>query len=182
MNRRLFIGGCLGLCTGAVVLPAALRWLDVQGEIIEMELNSGTVTLQLFSDVATNHVARIKTLVQSSFYEGIPFSRVIEGFMAQTGDPVRNTEFDHKSLPKLAAEFNNLPFERGTLGMARSRNPHSACHQFFITSTRTHFLDQNYTAFGKVIKGMELIDQLRRGDAGIGTVVNPDVIKRMRLI
>ncbi|CAM3664319.1 peptidylprolyl isomerase [Xenorhabdus thuongxuanensis] len=182
MNRRLFIGGCLGLCAGAAVLPTALSWLSIQGDIIEMELDSGTVTIQLFSDLAPNHVDRIKTLVQSKFYDGMPFSRVIDGFMAQTGDPVKSTRFDHITLPKLAAEFNHLPFERGTIGMARSRNPHSACHQFFITSTRANFLDNNYTAFGKVTRGMDLIEQLRRGDAEIGTVVNPDVIKRMRLV
>lgn len=182
MNRRLFIGGCLGLCASAVAAPAALRWLNVQGDTIEMELDRGTATIQLFSDLAPNHVARIKMLVQSKFYDGVPFSRVIDGFMAQTGDPVKNTRLDSLTLPKLAAEFNHMPFERGTVGMARSRNPHSACHQFFITSARTHFLDQNYTAFGKVTAGMDLIEQLSRGDAEMGTVVNPDVIKRMRLV
>ncbi|EPV8391044.1 MULTISPECIES: peptidylprolyl isomerase [Enterobacteriaceae] len=182
MNRRLFIGGCLGLCAGAVALPAALKWLGSADDTIEMELDSGIVTIKLFSDIAPNHVARIKTLVQSKFYDGMPFSRVIDGFMAQTGEPLQNTRFDPRVMPKLAAEINHLPFERGTIGMARSRNPHSACHQFFITSTRARYLDQNYTVVGQVTKGMEWVDKLRRGDAELGTVVNPDVIKRMRLV
>lgn len=182
MNRRLFISSCLGLCAGAVVLPVALKWLSSEDDTIEMELNSGIVIIQLFSDIAPNHVARIKTLIQSKFYDGMPFTRVIDGFMAQTGEPLINTQFDPCIMPKLAAEINHLPFERGTIGMARSRNPHSACHQFFITSNRACYLDRNYTVVGKVTKGMERVDQLRRGNAELGTVVNPDVIKSMRLV
>lgn len=102
--------------------------------------------------------------------------------MAQTGDPIKATGLDYMRLPALTAEFNRLPFERGTVGMARSRHPHSASHQFFITSARAGYLDQNYTAFGQVTHGIELIDQLRQGEAQIGTVVNPDVIKSMRLV
>lgn len=182
MNRRLFIGGCLGLCTSAVTLPSALKWSFDQGNLIEMKLRSGTVTIDLFPDLAPNHVERIKLLVHSKFYDDMPFSRVIEGFMAQTGIPRKNIGLDYMKLPKLNAEFNDLPFERGTIGMARSINPHSACHQFFITSVRSFFLDRNYTVVGKVKSGMELIDQLRRGNSDIGTVVNPDVIKNMRLV
>lgn len=185
MNRRLFIGGSLGLCAGAVMLPAAfpaaLKGVREQGNVIEMQLASGTVSIRLFPDLAPVHVERIKALVQARFYDGMPFNRVIEGFMAQTGDPVKETGLDYMRLPTLTAEFNSLPFERGTLGMARSRHPHSASHQFFITSVRAGFLDHNYTAFGKVTHGMELIDQLRAGSSEIGTVLNPDVIKSMRL-
>ncbi|MBU9852697.1 peptidylprolyl isomerase [Rahnella aceris] len=182
MNRRLFIGGSLGLCAAVAMLPAAFKGVMAQRDIIEMQLESGTVSIRLFPDLAPGHVERIKSLVQAKFYDGMPFNRVIEGFMAQTGDPIKDTGLDYTKLPTLAAEFNRLPFERGTVGMARSRHPHSARHQFFITSARAGFLDQNYTAFGKVTSGIELIDQLRRGAADIGTVINPDVIKSMRLV
>lgn len=181
MNRRLFIGGSLGLCAGAVILPAALKGVMAQRDVIEMQLANGTVSIRLFPDLAPGHVERIKSLVEARFYDGMPFSRVIEGFMAQTGDPIKDPGLDYRRLPALAAEFNRMPFERGTLGMARSRYPHSASHQFFITSARSGFLDQNYTAFGKVTSGIELIDQLRRGASDTGTVANPDVIKSMRL-
>ncbi|ANS43782.1 peptidylprolyl isomerase [Serratia inhibens] len=181
MNRRLFIGGSLGLCAGAAMLPAVFKGLMSQGDLLEMELASGTVTISLFPDLAPGHVERIKSLVQVKFYDGMPFSRVIGGFMAQTGDPIKETRLDYRRLPALAAEFNSLPFERGTLGMARSRHPHSASHQFFITSARAGYLDQNYTAFGKVTRGIELIDQLRQGAPDTGSVVNPDVIKSIRL-
>ncbi|MGC6387466.1 peptidylprolyl isomerase [Ewingella sp. S1.OA.A_B6] len=181
MNRRLFIGGSLGLYAGTVMLPAALKGLMNQSDLIEMELESGSVTIRLFPDLAPGHVERIKSLVQAKFYDGMPFSRVIEGFMAQTGDPVKETGLDYRRLPTLAAEFNSLPFERGTVGMARSRHPHSASHQFFIISARAGYLDQNYTAFGKVTHGIDLIDQLRQRAPETGSVVNPDVIKSMRL-
>lgn len=182
MNRRLFISGCLGMCAGAVILPSVIKFLYSKGNIIEMELSSGIVMIQLFPDLAPNHVSRIKTLINLNFYDGMPFARVINGFMAQTGEPIKKPLFDHKRLPKLATEITHLPFERGTLGMARTRNLHSACHQFFITTDRARFLDRNYTVFGKVIKGMEFIDQIRCGDAELGTVVNPDMIKKMRLV
>ncbi|WP_147194759.1 peptidylprolyl isomerase [Pantoea sp. CCBC3-3-1] len=181
MNRRKFIGGGLGLCAGALILPGIFNRTNDQQDLIEMKLSSGTVIISLFPELAPNHVERIKALVQAKFYDGMPFARVIEGFMAQTGNPVKEVGLDYLRLPKLAAELNSLPFERGTLGMARSRHLHSASHQFFITSARSRFMDQRYTAFGKVTRGMELIDQLRRGNAEIGTVVNPDIIKSMRL-
>ena len=181
MNRRKFIGGSLGLCAGALILPGIVNRANYQNDTLEMKLNGGTVTISLFPELAPNHVERIKALVQAKFYDGMPFARVIEGFMAQTGTPLKEVGMDYLRLPKLAAEFNSLPFERGTLGMARSRHPHSASHQFFITSARSRFMDQNYTAFGKVTRGMELIDQLRCGCSEIGTVVNPDIITSMRL-
>lgn len=181
MNRRLFIGGSLGLCAGALMLPGGVYGAANPSNLIEMKLNSGTVTIRLFPDLAPEHVKRFTSLVQAGFYDGMPFNRVIEGFMAQTGDPLRRTRLDYGRLPRLAAEFNHMPFERGTLGMARSAHPHSASHQFFITSHRARFLDQKYTAFGKVTSGMELIDRLRAGCPEIGLVSHPDVIKTMRM-
>lgn len=181
MNRRLFIGGSLGICAAAVMVPGALKGLMNQGNYLKMELESGSVAIRLFPDLAPGHVERIKSLVQAKFYDGMPFSRVIEGFMAQTGDPIKDTGLNHMRLPALAAEFNSLPFERGTVGMARSRHPDSASHQFFITCAQARYLDQNFTAFGKVIRGIEFIDQLRLGESETGKVLEPDVIKSIRL-
>ncbi|AJX32886.1 peptidylprolyl isomerase [Burkholderia oklahomensis] len=180
MNRRSFIGGSLGLCAGAA-LPVALDWSEYAGDYLEMALSSGIVTIKLNPDVAPNHVNRIKSLVRAKFYDAMPFARVVDGFMAQTGDPRKGTDVDLASLPKLNAEFSHLPFERGTVGMARSRNPNSACHQFFVTLADAAFLDGRYTAFGKVTSGMELIDQLRLGVPDTGKVANPDLIGSVRL-
>ena len=180
MNRRSFIGGSLGLCAAAA-LPLAHNWSESVDDHIEMALGTGLVTIKLYSDIAPNHVNRIRSLVRAKFYDGVPFNRVVDGFMAQTGDPREEAGVDFVSLPKLTAEFNSLPFERGTVGMARSCNPNSACHQFFITFAEATFLDQRYTAFGKVTNGMDLIDQLRRGAPDTGAVVNPDVIRSIRL-
>ncbi|KVV48730.1 peptidylprolyl isomerase [Burkholderia ubonensis] len=180
MNRRSFIGGTLGLYAGAA-LPMSYDWAEKADDRIEMTLATGLVTIKLYPDLAPNHVNRIRSLVRAKFYDGVPFHRVVDGFMAQTGDPRKKSDVDFVSLPKLAAEFNSLAFERGTVGMARSRNPHSACHQFFITFSEAAFLDRRYTAVGKVTSGMELIDTLRRGAPDTGTVVNPDVIRSIRM-
>lgn len=180
MNRRSFIGGALGLCA-STAFPGALDWSEHEGDHLEMVLGSGIVTIKLVPDVAPNHVNRIKSLVRAKFYDGMPFSRVVDGFMAQTGDPCKSSCALLASLPKLNSEFNHLPFERGTLGMARSQNPNSACHQFFITFADAVFLDGKYTAFGKVTSGMGLIDQLRRGGPDTGQVENPDLIRSIRI-
>lgn len=181
MNRRMFIGGGLGLCAGAIILPALSQKVMQESDLLEMELESGIVSIRLFSDLAPAHVGRIRALVQARFYDGMPFARVIKDFMAQTGDPLNMTRINPRQLPPLAAEFSSLPFERGTVGMARSRHPHSATHQFFITTSRARYLDQNYTVFGKVTGGMDLIDQLHGGSHETGRVLDPQTIKRLRL-
>lgn len=177
----MFIGGGLGLCVGAMMLPAISQKVTQESDLLEMELESGIVSIRLFSDLAPNHVGRIKALVQAGFYDGMPFARVIKDFMAQTGEPLKMTRMDPRQFPPLAAEFSMLPFERGTVGMARSRHPHSATHQFFITTSRASYLDQNYTVFGKVTGGMDLIDQLHGGSQETGKVLNPETIKSLRL-
>lgn len=182
MNRRTFIGGGLSLCAGALMLPNIFKEIINESDLLEMELESGIVSIHLFSDLAPRHVERIKTLVQARFYDGMPFARVMKDFMAQTGDPKSTTRIDFQKLPALSAEFSNLPFERGTVGMARSRHPHSATHQFFITTGRARYLDQNYTVLGKVIAGMERIEQLQSGSHETGAVLNPEVIKSLRLV
>ncbi len=152
-----------------------------------LKLKDGEVEIQLFEDVAPNHVQRIKTLINNKAYDGVVFHRVIEGFMAQTGDVKfgnsNNSNFDLErvgtggsDLPDLKAEFSNVPHDRGILSMARSSDPNSANSQFFICFEPSPHLDRNYSVFGKVIKGMEFVDNIKRGDNPNGSVIEPDKI------
>ena len=153
-----------------------------------LKLKDGEVKIELFQDVAPGHVKRIKELANSGKYNGVVFHRVIDGFMAQTGDvqfgnsdikefDLRRAGMGGSDLPDLKAEFNNLPHERGTLSMARSQNPDSANSQFFICFQPAPFLDRQYTVFGKVISGMEFVDKIKRGDSNNnGAVTDPDKI------
>jgi cyclophilin family peptidyl-prolyl cis-trans isomerase len=156
--------------------------------IMILKLKDGDIKIELFEDVAPNHVNRIKQLAKDGKYDGVVFHRVIDGFMAQTGDVQygnsSNDQFDLKragmggsDLPDLKEEFSDLPHERGTLSMARSQDPNSANSQFFICFKESSFLDRQYTVFGKVIEGMELVDKIKRGDQNNnGSVSNPDKI------
>ena len=152
-----------------------------------LKLKDGDVKIELFSDVAPKHVERIKTLANQGKYDNVVFHRVIDGFMAQTGDVKfgnsSTKDFDlnragtgGSDLPDLKQEFNNLPHERGTVSMARSSPPDSANSQFFICFAEAAYLDRQYTVFGKVIEGMEFVDQIKRGDGQSGSVENPDKI------
>ncbi len=141
-----------------------------------MDLKYGRVVIELRTDLAPKHVTRIKKLVREGFYDGIVFHRVIEGFMAQSGDPT-GTGTGGSSYPDLKAEFTSAPYVRGTLGMARSSSPNSANSQFFITFRSTAFLDGKYTVWGKVIKGMEFVDMIARGEPP----ANPDKIIKMQV-
>ena len=152
-----------------------------------LKLKNGDVLIELFDEIAPKHVERFKMLAKEKKYEGVVFHRVIEGFMAQTGDVQfgnSNSEsYDLKRVgtggskyPDLKAEFSELPHERGTLSMARSADPNSANSQFFICLEASPHLDRQYTAFGKVIKGMEFIDKIKKGDGPNGNVFNPDKI------
>lgn len=123
----------------------------------------GRVTIKLFPDVAPEHVERIKTLTRQGFYNGIIFHRVIEGFMAQTGDPTGTGQGDSE-LPDLKAEFNKTPHLRGTVSMARTNDPDSANSQFFICFQPRFSLDNKYTVFGRVVSGMEYVDAIARGE------------------
>ena len=147
----------------------------------------GDVKIELFADVAPNHVKRIKTLAEQKKYDGVVFHRVIEGFMAQTGDVQfgnsNNEKFDlgragtgGSDLPDLKAEFSDAPHERGTLSMARSSDPNSGNSQFFICFDSAPHLDRQYTVFGKVVEGMEHIDKIKRGKQSSGQVEDPDKI------
>ena len=152
-----------------------------------LKLKDGDVEIKLFDDVAPNHVKRIQELANKGLYDNVVFHRVIDGFMAQTGDVKfgnsSSKNFDlskagvgGSDLPDLKAEFNNLPHTKGTLSMARSSDPDSANSQFFICFEDAPHLDRNYTVFGKVIKGIEFVMNIKRGDGPNGSVSNPDRI------
>ncbi|MFJ5488165.1 peptidylprolyl isomerase [Hansschlegelia beijingensis] len=147
---------------------------------IVMETTKGTVTIRLRPDLAPNHVARIEQLVRDKFYDGVPFHRVIAGFMAQTGDPTGTGEGGSK-YPDLKAEFSKESFKRGTVGMARTADPDTANSQFFICFGPASWLDGQYTIIGEVTSGMDVVDKLKKGAAGSGTVQNPDKVKSIRL-
>jgi peptidylprolyl isomerase len=147
---------------------------------ILMELKDGTVVIELLADVAPKHTARMKELARAGAYDNVVFHRVIEGFMAQTGDVehgdftdgfnIRRAGTGGSELPDLPAEFSKLPHDRGTLGAARSSNPNSANSQFFINFKDNHFLNGQYTVYGRVISGMEFVDKIVRGEPPM----NPD--------
>tara|TARA_A100001011_G_C14240295_1_gene812954 strand:+ start:127 stop:612 length:486 start_codon:yes stop_codon:yes gene_type:complete len=153
-----------------------------------LKLKDGDVKIKLYEDVAPNHVKRIKELADTGKYNNVVFHRVIDGFMAQTGDVkfgnMENKDFNlgragmgGSDLPDLKEEFSSLPHERGTLSMARSSDPNSANSQFFICFKAAPFLDRQYTVFGKVIEGMEFVDMIKKGDENNnGSVTEPDKI------
>ncbi|MEW6256373.1 MAG: peptidylprolyl isomerase [Pseudomonadota bacterium] len=144
-------------------------------EVIVLETTKGEVVIGLRPDLAPGHVARIKELVAEGFYDGVPFHRVIEGFMAQTGDPTGTGMGG--SGKKLKAEFNRQPHKRGTVSMARAASPDSGDSQFFICFSDARFLDGQYTVWGEVISGMENVDQIKRGEP----VKDPDTIVKATL-
>jgi cyclophilin family peptidyl-prolyl cis-trans isomerase len=150
--------------------------LDPENTLL-IKLDDGTVTIELLPDVAPQHVARIKELAREGFYDGVVFHRVIDGFMAQTGDPT-GTGRGGSSKPDLPAEFSNTPFERGTIGMARTQNPNSANSQFFITFAPTPHLNGQYTVWGRVVDGMEHVDAITRGEPPR----NPDRMLEVRVL
>ena len=152
-----------------------------------LKLKDGDVKIEMFPDVAPNHVKRITELANSGKYDNVVFHRVIDGFMAQTGDvKFGNSEskdfnlakagMGGSDLPDLKQEFNDVPHERGTVSMARSSDPDSGNSQFFICFDQASFLDRQYTVFGKVIEGMEFIDMIKKGDGQNGSVSDPDKI------
>ena len=152
-----------------------------------LKLKDGDVKIELFPDVAPKHVERIKTLANEGKYNNVVFHRVIDGFMAQTGDvqfgnsssdtfDLRRAGTGSSNLPDLKQEFSDIPHEKGTLSMARSSDPNSGNSQFFICLESAPHLDRNYTVFGKVIEGMEYVDKIKKGDSSTGSVVEPDKI------
>jgi peptidylprolyl isomerase len=177
----------LSMVTGLFMLAAistahaAAPASDPENTLL-LQLKDGTVTIQLRPDLAPNHVARIKELTRKGFYNGIVFHRVIDGFMAQTGDPT-GTGAGGSDLPDLKAEFNSAKHITGTLSMARAGSPDSANSQFFICFKPSPFLDGQYTVFGQVTSGMEFVNNIKKGDSGNnGAVSNPDKIISLKVL
>tara|TARA_B100001029_G_C14725673_1_gene267530 strand:- start:24 stop:539 length:516 start_codon:yes stop_codon:yes gene_type:complete len=162
--------------------------INAKENIMIMKLKDGDVKIEMFTDVAPNHVKRITELANSGKYNNVVFHRVIDGFMAQTGDvkfgnsdskdfDLRRAGMGGSDLPDLKQEFNDVPHERGSVSMARSSDPDSANSQFFICFEPASFLDRQYTVFGKVVEGMEFVDMIKKGDSNNnGSVSDPDKI------
>ena len=145
-----------------------------------IDLKDGRVVIEMLPKVAPQHVERIKTLARQGFYDGVVFHRVIDGFMAQTGDPT-GTGMGGSKLPDLRAEFSDEPHIRGALSMARSSDPNSGNSQFFIVLKDSRFLDGQYTVWGRVIKGMEFVDKIKKGTGANGKVNDPDRMLKVRV-
>tara|TARA_B100001123_G_C15178889_1_gene974504 strand:+ start:128 stop:682 length:555 start_codon:yes stop_codon:yes gene_type:complete len=165
---------------------------NAEENIMILKLKNGNVKIELFNEVAPKHVERVKNLIKEKKYDGVVFHRVIEGFMAQTGDVqfgnTNSPNFDLRragtggsEYPDLKAEFSNIPHVRGTLSMARSSSPNSANSQFFICFNDAPHLDRQYTVFGKVIEGMEFVDLIKKGEGSNGEVSKPDQIVSITL-
>ena len=154
-------------------LPAGV---DPQHALI-LETTPGTIVIKLHTDIAPGHAERMKLLAREQYYDDVPFHRVIDGFMAQTGDGEHGNGTGGSSYPDLKAEFSDKPFVRGTVGMARSRNPNSANSQFFIMFDNGDFLNGQYTVIGEVVSGMDVVDKLKRGEPPS----NPDRIVKMQV-
>ena len=186
MRRRTMIATALiGIAMSDVSTnPAEAQvppGLDPQNTLV-MQLKDGPVYIKLRPDLAPKAVERVKTLTREGFYDGTPFHRVIEGFMAQGGDPT-GTGTGGSKLPNLQAEFtNNAHFLRGTVGAARASDPNSANSQFYIMFAPAPHLDGQYTIWGQVVSGMDLVDKIKRGSGGGGTVSNPDKIISMKVL
>ncbi|MEE8187846.1 MAG: peptidylprolyl isomerase [Kiloniellales bacterium] len=182
--RKILKSLLTGIVIAGVVVTSgtenAEAGADPENHLV-LELKTGSVIIELLPEVAPNHVARIKELTRQGYYDGLVFHRVMEDFMAQTGDPTGTGSGG--SGQKIEAEFSSEPYLRGTLGMARSSHPDSADSQFFITLAPARFLDNNYTVWGRVIEGMEHVDQIKKAPASrsSGQVDDPDKMIRLRV-
>ena len=151
-------------------------------KFITIETSKGKVLIETLPKIAPNHVKRIKELVKQKFYDGIIFHRVIEGFMAQTGDGENRNGTGGSTKPDLKNEFGDTPHLRGTVSMARTADPDSANSQFFICFAEAPHLDGQYTVFGQVVEGMEFVDKIKRGEPGSGSVDEPDEMITVRVV
>ena len=188
MQRRTLLTTTIATATGAMMSDATTNEAEAQANAentLYLDLKDGRVTIELRPDLAPKHVERIKTLSSQGFYDNTPFHRVIEGFMAQGGDPTGTGTGGarDKGFPDLPAEFSppaKARFLRGVCGMARTQDPNTANSQFFIMFGPYPSLDGQYTIWGRVTSGMEHVDKIKRGAGGSGTVQNPDRIVKMR--
>ncbi|KIN66320.1 Peptidyl-prolyl cis-trans isomerase [Sulfitobacter noctilucicola] len=179
MSKALLTSGLMAVLFGTAASASGLK-IEIAGEA------NGTVMIDLLEDVAPQHVERITTLAEQGAYDGVVFHRVIDGFMAQTGDvefgrsggDMRRAGMGGSDLPDVPAEFSDLPFDKGVVGMARSQNPNSANSQFFIMFDEGHFLNGQYTVVGRVTEGQDIVDAIKLGTGGNGAVVGaPDMMK-----
>src|SRR5215469_13094007 len=180
MTRLCVALVALAFATSALAqkLPAGL---DPQNTIL-LDTSYGRVVIKLRADLAPQHAERIKTLAREKFYDNAPFHRVIPGFMAQTGDGSRGDGTGGSKYPNLPAEFSNVPFKRGIVGMARASSPNSANSQFFIMYADAPSLNGQYTVIGEVVSGMDAVDKIKKGpEANNGTVPSPDRIVHMQV-
>ncbi len=182
--RNIFTGSLFAALIGTSALATGLK-IDVAGEA------NGTITIDLLEDIAPQHVARITELATSGAYDGVVFHRVIDGFMAQTGDvqfgkaggDTSRAGMGGSDLPDVPAEFSDIPFDKGVIGMARSQSPDSANSQFFIMFDEGYFLNGQYTVVGKVTDGQDVVDAIKRGSGGNGSVEGtPDVMQKVTVI
>lgn len=173
MKTILAASAAVLLLATAPVSAQILPPLEPENTLL-LEVECGTVTIQMLPEVAPLHVAQIKTLTREGFYDGVPFHRVVAGFMAQTGDPT-GTGMGRSELPNIPAEFNAYSYTRGAVGMARGSDPNSANSQFFITFAPSTFLNGQYTLWGYVVDNMACIDTLKKGPDGV-PINNPDLL------
>ena len=164
------------MCAAPVLAETLPPGLDPQNTLY-LDTAQGRIIIKLRTDVAPQHAERLKLLAREHFYDNVPFHRVIDGFMAQTGDGQHGDGTGGSKHPDLKAEFSSVPFKRGTVGMARTNNPDSANSQFFIMFADGSFLNGQYTVVGEVVRGMEVVDKLKRGEPP----ANPDRIIHMQV-
>lgn len=181
----MFRGALLAASLLATAAAADGINIEVAGEA------NGIISIELFEDVAPQHVERIKSLAASGAYDGVVFHRVIDGFMAQTGDvqfgkmggDMRQAGRGGSAMPDLPAEFSDVPFDRGVVGMARAQNPDSANSQFFIMFDEGYFLNGQYTVVGKVTAGLSILDAIKKGDGPNGAIIGqPDVMEKVTVV
>jgi len=176
---RTVVAGLL-LLSPALVSPAALAQAPHLEDTLYIDLKDGRVVIRMRPDLAPVHVARIKELARAGFYDNTPIHRVIDGFMAQMGDPT-GTGSGGSDKPNLKQEFSREPHVRGTASMARTNDPNSANSQFFICFAPAPFLDGQYTVWGRITEGMEFVDKIKKGVGQSGAVRDPDRIVRVRV-
>lgn len=175
MFRVLVLFAMLFAVSSAVAQPLP-PGVDPQNTLL-IDTKHGRIVIKLRNDIAPQHVARMKQLAREKYYDNVPFHRVIEGFMAQTGDGARGDGTGGSKYPDLPAEFSNVPFKRGTVGMARSNDPNSANSQFFIMFADGSFLNGKYTVVGEVVSDMKVVDKIKRGEP----VKDPDRMTRVQV-
>ena len=177
IDRRALLGAVAGF---SLVATCAIAAEGAPSNQVVLTTKYGKTVIQLRPDLAPKAAKQIETLTRQGFYNGLKFHRVIDGFMAQTGDPT-GTGGGGSKLPDLPAEFSSTPFERGTVGMARTSDPNSANSQFFICFAPASFLNNQYTVVGQVVSGMDNIDKIKKGEPNSGAVDDPDTIVSMKM-